>query len=101
MPMNSNQLYGFRSYLKSSLWVVSFIAIPVEFAVTWILSGVGAGLGWSATAHPHFSGKLGAPTAGKCYCASLLQHMLLCSGPNRPARSWGYLHMDWIRLATE
>jgi hypothetical protein len=36
-----------------------------------------------------------------CYCASSLQHMLLCSRPNRPARSWGYLHMEWIRLATE
>jgi hypothetical protein len=61
--MNWNQLYGFRSYLKSSLWVVPFIAIPVEFAVTWMLRGVSAWLGWSATAHPRFSGRLGAPTA--------------------------------------
>jgi uncharacterized membrane protein len=45
--MNWNQLYGFRSYFKSSLWIVPFIAIPVEFVVAWMLRGVNAWLGWS------------------------------------------------------
>jgi uncharacterized membrane protein len=45
--MNWNQLYGIRSHLKSSLWIVPFIAIPVEFVVAWMLRGVNAWLGWS------------------------------------------------------
>jgi hypothetical protein len=65
MPMNWNQLYGFRSYLKSSLWVLPFIAIPVELAVTWMLRGVSAWLGWRATAHPRFSGRPGPDEARK------------------------------------
>jgi hypothetical protein len=48
--MNWNQLYGFRSYLKSSLSLVPFIAIPVEFAVAWMLGGVNVWRGWLAEA---------------------------------------------------
>ena len=47
MRMNWNQLYGLRSYLKSSLWVVPFIAIPLELVATRILHGLDAWLGWS------------------------------------------------------
>src|SRR3974390_1076471 len=35
--MNWNRLYGFKSYLKSSLWVVPFIAIPFALIVVRLL----------------------------------------------------------------
>ena len=34
--MNWNRLYGLRSYLKSSLWVVPFIAIPLALVFSTI-----------------------------------------------------------------
>jgi hypothetical protein len=34
--MNWNRLYGLKSYLRSSLWVVPFIAIPFELIATVI-----------------------------------------------------------------
>src|SRR5438105_2131264 len=37
MLMNWSQKYGLRSYLKSSLWLVPFIAIPIELVVTRLL----------------------------------------------------------------
>ncbi len=45
--MNWNQLYGLRNYLKSSLWVVPFIAIPLELVVARLLHGLDDWLGWS------------------------------------------------------
>lgn len=45
--MNWNRLYGFRSYLKSSLWIVPFIAIPFELVATRILHWLDAWLGWT------------------------------------------------------
>ena len=42
-----NQLYGLRSYLKSSLWVVPFVAIPLELVVTRFLHGLDDWLGWT------------------------------------------------------
>jgi uncharacterized membrane protein len=42
-----NQLYGLRSYLKSSLWVVPFIAMPLELVVTRLLHGLDDWLGWT------------------------------------------------------
>jgi uncharacterized membrane protein len=47
MRMNWNQRYGLRNYLKSSLWVVPFIAIPIELVATRIFHGLDAWLGWS------------------------------------------------------
>jgi uncharacterized membrane protein len=44
--MNWNQLYGLRSYLKSSLWVAPFIAIPFELVATRLLHWLDAWLGW-------------------------------------------------------
>ncbi len=47
-PMiNWNRFYGLKSYIRSSLWVVPFIAIPFELAATRILHGLDAWLGWS------------------------------------------------------
>jgi uncharacterized membrane protein len=46
MPMNWNRLYGLRNYLKSSLWVVPFIAIPLELVVAPIFRGLDPWLGW-------------------------------------------------------
>ena len=45
--MNWNSSYGLRSYLRSSLWVVPFIAIPLELVVTRLVHGLDGWLGWS------------------------------------------------------
>ena len=45
--MNWNQRYGLRNYLKSSLWVVPFVAIPLELVAARLLHGLDAKLGWS------------------------------------------------------
>jgi uncharacterized membrane protein len=45
--MNWSQTYGLRSYLKSSLWLVPFVAIPLELVVTRLLHGLDGWLGWS------------------------------------------------------
>lgn len=44
--MNWNQLYGLKSYLKSSLWVVPFIAIPFALAFSRLVHGFDPWLGW-------------------------------------------------------
>jgi uncharacterized membrane protein len=46
MPMNWNRLYGLKNYLKSSLWVVPFIAIPLELVVAPILHWIDPWLRW-------------------------------------------------------
>jgi uncharacterized membrane protein len=45
--MNWRRLYGLRSYLRSSLWVVPFIAIPFELVITRLAHGLDAWLGWN------------------------------------------------------
>ncbi len=45
--MNWSHLYRLRSYLRSSLWVVPFIAIPIELVATRLLHGLDTWLGWS------------------------------------------------------
>ncbi len=45
--MNWNQLYGLKSYLKSSLWVVPFVAIPLALVATRLLHRLDAWLEWS------------------------------------------------------
>jgi len=40
-------LYGLRSFLRSSLWVVPFIAIPFELIITRLVHGLDASLGWN------------------------------------------------------
>jgi len=44
--MNWNQLYGLKNYLKSSLWVVPFIAIPLALAVTRLLHRLDTWFEW-------------------------------------------------------
>jgi len=44
--MNWNRLYGVRSYLRSSLWVVPFVAIPLELATSRWLHSLDASIGW-------------------------------------------------------
>jgi uncharacterized membrane protein len=46
MPMKWNQLYGVKNYLKSSLWLVPFIAIPLALVATRLVHRLDAGLGW-------------------------------------------------------
>ena len=45
--MNWKQFYHFKSYLRSSLWVVPFIAIPLELVATRVLHRLDGWLGWS------------------------------------------------------
>jgi uncharacterized membrane protein len=45
--MNWSKLYGLRSYLRSSLWVVPFIAIPFELVITRLAHWLDAWLGWT------------------------------------------------------
>ena len=44
--MTWNQVYRFRSYLRSSLWVVPFIAIPLELVFARLLRAADDVLGW-------------------------------------------------------
>jgi len=45
--MRWNQRYGLKNYLKSSLWVVPFIAIPLALIAARLLHRLDAWLGWS------------------------------------------------------
>ena len=45
--MSWSTLYGFKDYLKSSLWLVPFVAIPLELVVTRFLHPLDAWLGWT------------------------------------------------------
>src|SRR5690242_883224 len=44
--MSWNRLYGFKNYLKSSLWVVPFIAIPLALVFSRLLHEFDPWLGW-------------------------------------------------------
>jgi uncharacterized membrane protein len=45
--MNWSIFYGVRSYLRSSIWVVPFIAIPFALVITRLVHWLDARLGWS------------------------------------------------------
>lgn len=45
--MKWNFWYGARNYLRSSLWVVPFIAIPLELVTTRLLHRIDAWFGWT------------------------------------------------------
>jgi uncharacterized membrane protein len=45
--MNWSRIYGFKNYLKSSLWLVPFVAIPLELVTTRFLHRLDAWLGWT------------------------------------------------------
>ena len=47
MRLRWNRRYGLKSYLRSSLWVVPFIAVPLELIITRLVHGLDAWLGWS------------------------------------------------------
>jgi uncharacterized membrane protein len=44
--MNWQQFYHLKNYLRSSLWVVPFIAIPLELVATRVLHRLDGWLGW-------------------------------------------------------
>ena len=46
MWMTWNRRYGLRNYLRSSLWIVPFIAIPLELIITRVVHGLDAWLRW-------------------------------------------------------
>ncbi len=45
--MTWNRLYGLKSYVRSSLWLVPFIAIPLEMAAIRIVHWLDGWLGWT------------------------------------------------------
>jgi uncharacterized membrane protein len=45
--MNWSRSYGLRSYLRSSLWIVPFIAIPLELVISRLSHWLDAWLGWT------------------------------------------------------
>jgi uncharacterized membrane protein len=45
--MNWNQLYGLRSYVRSSLWVAPFVAIPFNMVASRLLHWLDPLLGWT------------------------------------------------------
>jgi uncharacterized membrane protein len=45
--MNWNRSYNARNYLKSSLWVIPFVCIPLALVAIRLLGGLDAWLGWS------------------------------------------------------
>ncbi len=45
--MNWSRSYGFRSYIRSSLWVVPFVAIPFELVITRPLHWLDGWLDWN------------------------------------------------------
>ena len=45
--MNWNKLFGLRSFIRSSLWIIPFIAIPLNLVATRILHWLDAWLGWT------------------------------------------------------
>ena len=45
--MNWNKLFGLRSFIRSSLWIIPFIAIPFNLVATRILHWLDAWLGWT------------------------------------------------------
>ena len=45
--MNWSTLHELKNYLKSSLWLVPFVAIPLELAVTRVLHPLDTWLGWT------------------------------------------------------
>ncbi|HKA70423.1 MAG TPA: DUF2254 domain-containing protein [Xanthobacteraceae bacterium] len=45
--MNWRQRYYFTSYVRSSLWIVPFVAIPLELVVTRLAHWADASLGWT------------------------------------------------------
>ena len=45
--MSWSRLYGIKNYLKSSLWLVPFVAIPLELVIARILHRLDTWLGWS------------------------------------------------------
>jgi uncharacterized membrane protein len=50
--MSWNQWYRITSYLRSSLWVVPFIAIPLELVLTRVLHRLDDWLGWTLLGYP-------------------------------------------------
>ena len=44
--MSWSRIYRLRSYLRSSLWVIPFIAIPIELVLARLVHRIDAWLGW-------------------------------------------------------
>ena len=45
--MRWNRRYGLKSYARSALWIVPFVAIPIELVVSRIAHWLDPRLGWT------------------------------------------------------
>lgn len=77
--MNWNQLYGLRSYLKSSLWIVPFIAILLNLAATRILHSLDDQLGWTLTGYSLSGAQAVLQTIVTATLSFVVLHLALCS----------------------
>ena len=74
--MNWSRLYRLRSYLRSSLWVVPFIAIPLEIASARLLHRIDPWLGWQLLGY----GKQGAEGILQAIISSTLAFVVFTFG---------------------
>jgi uncharacterized membrane protein len=74
--MRWNRLYGIRNYLKSSLWVVPFIAIPLALVATRSLHRLDTWLGWSLLGY----GATGAKTLLDAFVTATLSFVVFTFG---------------------
>ena len=74
--MHWNQLYSLRNYLKSSLWVVPFIAIPLALVATRSLHRLDAWLGWTLLGF----GAAGAKTLLDAFVTATLSFVVFTFG---------------------
>jgi uncharacterized membrane protein len=76
MPVSWNQLYGLRNYLRSSLWFVPFVAIPLALVVIRVLLWLDASLGWSLLGF----GATGARTLLEAFVTATLSFVVFTFG---------------------
>ena len=74
--MRWNQLYGIRNYLKSSLWVVPFIAIPLALVAARSLHRLDTLLGWTLLGF----GAAGAKTLLDAFVTATLSFVVFTFG---------------------
>jgi uncharacterized membrane protein len=74
--MHWNQLYSLRNYLKSSLWVVPFIAIPLALVATRSLHRLDAWLDWTLLGY----GAAGAKTLLDAFVTATLSFVVFTFG---------------------
>ena len=74
--MSWSRIYRLRSYLRSSLWVIPFIAIPIELVLARLVHRIDAWLGWQFLGY----GREGAQGILQAIISSTLAFVVLTFG---------------------